>query len=429
MIFMDIFLTKNPSETENRLLFFMYCFWAFFQICRPQDLFLFLQPLRPALLLFIAVSILFLFKMKSVTHNNIRNDKQCINYIYLLCVIFFSIFFSYYRRNSFNFFMMFYLQTFMFFIYFVYIIDTVRRIETIIIICSFGVGFYSLWSLIQGVAVENRLSFGEMFDANDIAYLILSFIFFNFLIFKVRCPKIIVVIATVNIVSGFLVILKSGSRGGIIAATVALALMLFSKSNLVPKFTRMLIVIGLVLYFLYSGQDFSRYQTLTEVSEDYNVKDETGRVQIWKTGIRLMLTRPFTGVGINCFPEAIGRDREARGVDTRSWQTAHNSFLQIGTETGILGFILFTAMSVRALKIFNYVRKNAVDTRLMMIGEIAFISFTGNLVAALFLSQAYSIIWSFFMALSVVLARLTHQNGTSSPLKFQTVKDLSHFQI
>ena len=72
--------------------------------------------------------------------------------------------------------------------------------------------------------------------------------------------------------------------------------------------------------------------TLTEMGSDYNVSEETGRVQIWKRAYQLISENPLTGIGANCFPMALGYLRQELFLTPR-WQASHNSYIQIITET------------------------------------------------------------------------------------------------
>ena len=45
-----------------------------------------------------------------------------------------------------------------------------------------------------------------------------------------------------------------------------------------------------------------RYLTLTDISSDYNVSSEGGRLELWQAAIDLSLANPITGVGVNCYP-------------------------------------------------------------------------------------------------------------------------------
>jgi O-antigen ligase len=149
-----------------------------------------------------------------------------------------------------------------------------------------------------------------------------------------------------------------------------------------------------------------RFKTLLTIEEDYNVWDETGRMAIWKIGLRAMLANPLTGVGVGCFYNAVGLDREARGAETLKWQAAHNSVVQIGTETGVIGLTLFLLMSKNVLLVFRRVKKAEVPESLIKIGEMGLVGFAGMFIASLFLSQAYSMYWAFYVVLSAVASQL-----------------------
>jgi O-antigen ligase len=157
--------------------------------------------------------------------------------------------------------------------------------------------------------------------------------------------------------------------------------------------------------------DTDRYKTIFDVKNDYNIKDETGRIAIWKAGVRMMLSHPLTGVGMNRFSEGIGRDRAERGLASTRWQAPHNSIVQIGAETGIFGFILFCLMSSNVFKITGKIISSSRSEELIKLSEITKTGFIGLFVSSMFLSQAYSVYWAFFIILSAVLSHL-FQNET-----------------
>jgi O-antigen ligase len=215
-----------------------------------------------------------------------------------------------------------------------------------------------------------------------------------------------------NLAGGVILMLMTGSRGGIVGFLVVLFMLLVTKTHTI-RMNYKLIFVGLCSVFVFlnaSKINLERFETLLNLDEDYNVTGETGRLEIWKAGLRLMLNRPFTGVGVNCFPEAIGTVRDERG-SIPVWQTAHNSLIQIGTETGIIGFLLFAVMSFKAFRIFGRMRKQGQSRELIKIGEMARIGFMGHFITAMFLSQAYSIYWGFYMALSAVLSSLMSEES------------------
>ena len=178
---------------------------------------------------------------------------------------------------------------------------------------------------------------------------------------------------------------------------------------------RILLLAGIpCILFMLLGTGTSRYSTILNPEGDYNYFDETGRLAIWERGIDLMASNPVTGVGVGCFDEAIGEERKAAGLLPK-WQAAHNAFIQIGAETGILGLVLFTAMILNALIGFARVKK-AAAVDLIRIAEMGFIGLIGQVASITFLSQAYSPYWVFYMVLPFVLLRLSaHEKPEVQP--------------
>jgi hypothetical protein len=412
------------NNEESNFLFMVFCAWTLVLICRPQDFLLFLQPLRPALALGVLCLLTFLFTGRS-TKNGLFDNKQVRLYVALLSVMVFSILFSYYARLSFNFVFIIYSQIVLFFVFFIITISDIKRLERVLFACCVGIGLYSLIYLVKGATVVNRVTFGEMFDPNDIAFVVLSIIMFNFVFLRGKSSTSMKVVSVANICAGFLLILKTGSRGGFVAALVASALLLFSKKRVISMKYKGLFLLALIVYLLSSNNDFTRFETILHPKEDYNMTDEQGRVAIWKMGMRAMLLRPVSGVGVGCFPEAVGRDREKRGLGAQRWQTAHNSFVQFGTETGVIGLVIFILLNLGTFRIFRRIRSVAVNEKLANIAEMAFIGFSGVMVSAMFLSQAYSVYLVLYFALSVVLSRFLEEEAASvsglvSPAQFST---------
>lgn len=411
---MDENLNQKIQDQGHRNAFNLFCVWTYVQICRPQDIIPFLNSLRPSLIFLILLCICCITKNPFVNKGSLYKEIQVKLYLLLFLTMVSSIVFSFYRRLSFNFVFLIYSQSIFFFFLFITLVNDIKKTERILFLVCCGIGIYSTVYLFLGDTTENRVSFGDMFDSNDIAYVVISFVMFNFYFLVKRGSKIISIISMINIIVGFLLIIYSGSRGGFIGAAIASVLLILSRKGILSSSLKTLLILSLIVFFSTTRYDFYRYKTIFDFKNDYNYVEEEGRFEIWKIGINMMLSNPLTGVGVNCFPEAVGRDRIARGAETYKWQTAHNSAVQIGTETGVIGFILFALLSFRALRSFNKVRTVSNDERLRKLGELTFIGFIGSFVVMMFLSQAYSIIWVFYIALSVVLSRLLDMQMNSS---------------
>lgn len=93
---------------------------------------------------------------------------------------------------------------------------------------------------------------------------------------------------------------------------------------------------------------------------------------------------------------------------------AHNSLVQIGAETGIFGLILFCLMSSNVFKITGLIIGKSQAEELVKISEMVRAGFIGHFISAMFLSQAYSVYWAFYIALSAVLKHILDNESKSS---------------
>lgn len=395
-------MTANIKD--SKLLLILFHAWTFVLIARPQDYIEYLATERPALLLGIIV-ILFYWLNHARYKNSILGNQQCRLYLFLLALMVFSIPFAYYRRGAFEFFFMKYLILVLYFFLFFKIIDNGGKIKNILWTACLGNGLYLLNAFHQGESVGGRLRYGQMLDPNDLAFYAISFLPLNFIFIPSDETWWKRVIALVNITVSILIILMTGSRGGFIALGIVVILLLLTRKKFIKTFYKLIVGIITVIVLIHGGLtiDFSRLETMTQIDGDYNIWDETGRMEVWKRGFLFMLNDPLTGVGVSCFSEAIGTDRLSRGMQD-FWQAPHNSLVQIGAETGVLGLLAFILISYKAYEIFRKLKKENVDYHIQNIAEVTQIGFAGHLAASMFLSQAYSGIWLLFVALSATLS-------------------------
>lgn len=398
--------TANNSPQKWTLLMAVFMTWSFVMICRPQDYLEFLGLLRPGLILGAAAGCLWFFNSNSEEKVN-GTDIQMKLYGCLILVMMISVPFSYYPRLSLKG-LIGYCSVILFVFLFYRLINSPAKIRRMLFCYSIGITAYGLAILTKGDLMEERIYFGTMFDPNDIAFYMISFISFNLLFMSSDNSALVRLISLVSILLGLIIILKTGSRGGLIALMVMLFFLLFKRNG---HFKISILYKGLLVLLaggalLLADPSMARYRTIMDYKDDYNATDETGRLAIWKRGMKIMADHPVTGVGFDSFPEGIGRDREASGLDSAKWQAAHNSLVQIGAETGIFGFILYLALSINAYRIFTGVGREAATTWLAKLGYLSQAGFVGHFISAMFLSQAYSVYWAFYITLSAVLSRM-----------------------
>lgn len=82
-----------------------------------------------------------------------------------------------------------------------------------------------------------------------------------------------------------------------------------------------------------------------------------GRIEIWRDTFASIKKHPVLGVGIGNFTSVIGKNITA----AKKGASAHNLFLDVFAEMGILGLIVFLAIFYEILKTAFWVFKNSTD--------------------------------------------------------------------
>jgi O-antigen ligase len=394
------------SPEEGKYLIRFFSLWSVVLLCRPQDFIPELNSLRPALTTSIVMLCVLLLHWNKLEGPKFLHEKQVKYFLALLLVMVASIPTSLYARLSFETVFGSYIFIALYFFIFYKTVDTIEKLSLVLLMTCLGSGLYFVMSNLSGVTIgDDRLSFGSMFDPNDLAYYALVFFPLN-LLFVRRDQRLLICLGCLgSLGAGLLLIFMSGSRGGVIGLASALIVLLLRTRNL-RRSSKAIVLLGCVVFLAVAPINYKRFATMGSIGNDYNMNDEMGRLAIWKIGINALLANPITGVGVMCFSNAVGLDREARGAETRAWQAPHNSAIQIGTETGVFGLALFLVMNFNVIRIFSRVRAESRNEALVRISEMGLVGFVGMFTASMFLSQAYSIQWAFYVVFSAVVNRM-----------------------
>jgi O-antigen ligase len=216
------------------------------------------------------------------------------------------------------------------------------------------------------IAVTNRYyagratSLGSLGNANEVAFHIaLGLPFLVLLISRVKVIyKIpIAAVAVLSLALSF----KTASRGGLImtAAIVGVAVLKVSFAN---KFKIVAVAtVGLVITLLIADKgQLERYKTIFNSSsssaEALSAKESAdNRKHKLEQSLELTLQHPLVGVGMGVFVSAAAEMSKKRG-EHQDWLASHNSYTQISSETGVIGFVIISAVfffSLRALLRLN----------------------------------------------------------------------------
>ena len=260
--------------------------------------------------------------------------------------------------------------------------------------CMLAVGIMALLMVLE--ESTGRTSAGTRYDPNDIALLFIVFL-----------PVVIAEalhggrfwrpFAWSIAVMAIMGIALTGSRGGILAlAAVGIHVLFAMKTRRWLLIPLLAIGFGLTLGMV-DDSVWERFAALGDDS-DYNFSDKNGRIVIWGHGIDFFIRNPLFGVGIGQFGTAIFTHGFGAGL------TAHNSFIQIGTELGLPGLVVFIAI----LRILYRLSKKGADADFLSKADrqrfwVLRFSLAGFCVGGFFLSQAYGVILYTFVALAAAM--------------------------
>lgn len=124
-----------------------------------------------------------------------------------------------------------------------------------------------------------------------------------------------------------------------------------------------------------------------------------------KTALRMFIDHPILGIGADCFYYAF---RLYSAITPHiAYPVIHNTYLEILSGTGLVGFVPFVAViffSLRNLWLTckHYITQGDRSHSLMTEGLI--VGFIGSLLAHLFLSTQHHILLWFFIAISTIVA-------------------------
>ena len=175
----------------------------------------------------------------------------------------------------------------------------------------------------------------------------------------------LVPIASIAIV--FLGVVASGSKAGYIATLAGLLTMALvfglSRFSGAAKWATLAAVpvIGVIAFVLLGNQD-----VLIRIAAEFDATDGMtgeGRVPIWADSMKLLATYPVFGSGLGTYFASFVAFQTA-GLSNH-WTHAHNDYVEIATDLGVAGLVLFLALIVvvaaAALRLAREKRQSGAD--------------------------------------------------------------------
>ncbi|PJE80919.1 hypothetical protein CI610_00077 [invertebrate metagenome] len=287
-----------------------------------------------------------------------------------------------------------------------------------IVFCGVSVGCVALYNQMNhiGLVESTRVTIPgtSLGDPNDLA-LVLSFpLSFAIALFMTEgTGKIAKGIGLVSFGICMLAIIATQSRGGLLASV---AIMAFFAMKVIRSRLVVMSAGSFMLMLLMVVAGISERQSGGDVSGRMD-ESAQGRIHAWETAINMTLHNPLTGVGLSLFLDNYW-NYARHAPDQGLAHVTHNTWLQIMSETGLVGFILFLLLIAgifrsihRSVALLEQSRGSPYyDPYLLAIAMGTFVGLIGFCVSGTFLSQGF--LWPFYImaALGIALAHFTDSN-------------------
>jgi len=288
-----------------------------------------------------------------------------------------------------------------------------RDIDRLLRIFVLGGAAYVAAALAYGSPEAGRLSGRGSYDPNDVGLYTVCTLPLCVYLMRRGSPWLDRLIGLGSAALLLFGTVQTGSRGGFLGliAVACFGLLGLSAVRVSKRLT--VTIVGLALMLIVGGDAYwARIQTILNPQKDYNWSGqaESGRIEVWKRGVGYMLRRPILGVGVDQFQVAEGTmapqaARQRIGIGFK-WSTAHNSYIQIGAELGVIGLGLFIGMLALAFREARRIGQSATARDDRLLGQCFAALVVGFAVGGTFLSQAYGTYLYFALALLIGLSRV-----------------------
>lgn len=270
----------------------------------------------------------------------------------------------------------------------------------------------------------------RVFDS-ELLTAIIVFPLFLSVFYKTNKPILVYFLLFVNVVSSvYLFTLRT--RTGWVAASVVIVTMVlyiwkyqrvsFVFNKIILKIGAVVVLSIIIASVIPFKKEYDRSDLLKTTESIFNVNyySNQSRLSFWNASIRMFLQNPFSGIGAGkwpgLYPLYAGESYNDENVDMNFAVNPHNDYLEILSEYGIIGFLLFTGFIFTGLYFLLRTAKNDMQYLPFFLSAMGicitmFFSFPKDniyimLIFSLCMSAGYSSNYKLFRKNKVILKRL-----------------------
>lgn len=327
--------------------------------------------------------------------------------------------FSIWRGGSLSVFLEFWYKSALVFLMIAGMLTTLPQAKKLFHAIAYAIGLAAIMTVVRNSRWDNRLVLLDTRYANpnDLAWtLLVGLTFIAYLYMRGnRTQKAIAVVAGL---ADLLALSRTGSRAGFIGAAT-LGVITFVQAS---KATRIKLAasvpVALVLILLVVPAELRFRYTTFLAPENYDPSQEfhtaesnalgsaEARLQLAKDGLKVTATHPLFGVGPGNFPVAQNDLALERGQKP-IWHVTHNTYLQLSSETGIPGFLIYLVFVYQTFKMLNSILRTKSRSKewrdLRTLALTLRSAFALFVVSAFFINLAYNVDIPILSALATAL--------------------------
>jgi O-antigen ligase len=304
------------------------------------------------------------------------------------------------------------LQSMALYILVINLLNSVKKIQivlAIIVIVSLALALLTISRALSGELVEGRVDLGQISvgDMNAQAAYFLPSATLLMILFSHEArlaPKLFLLLG-LSVIA--LAILATSSRGAMVSLVVVLVLGMIIDHKLWQVALPTLLVGGGAMLFL-PHTFMERIESIVTLSDR-----GAGRLDIWLVALQIIRAHPVSGVGLDNFGRAFDKylpETASRVLEIGGGLGSHNVFLNVQSELGGIGsvlFVVFIGMAVKSGLFAVMNLRRAGSLHMAALALAVWLSLVGMLVMALFIDLQYWKLFWLLLALPEVMRRLS----------------------
>lgn len=411
--------TPAEAADDDNIAFKALLAFTFVLFMRPQDLLPFLRPLHLADVTATVALITLIWGRMARGVPITRYTPELVAVAGLGAVMLATAPFSLWPGGAVAVFTELYSKVILVFALIVNTVTTRARFERLITVIVLGTSYIGVRAVIdygRGVnLVEgNRVTgaVGGLFgNPNDMALNMVAFLPLAIVLALRQSRPLIRLLALIGVPALAMAIVFSQSRGGAVGMIAMLLVLLYHMRRIRPGIAALVVAAAFASLPLLPSTFTDRMSSIFNPEEDPTGSREA-RKRLLHEGLAAFAANPLVGLGAGQFKNYLPDERQ------EAWRETHNAVLQVASELGVVGLIIFLGVvymgfkaGVRAAKALRRARRQHQArapgrTRrdrdpLELYTAAMLASLTGWFAAAMFASVAYY--WTFYLVLGLAV--------------------------